>query len=481
MPRSRRESRQSVDIWPGFVDALSTLLLSVIFLLVVFVLGQFFMGQMLQGRDETVNRLQRSVKDLGAKLELESDAAGDLRRNLQRLTQDLNAVAGDRDDLAGRLSRSEADRAALDQRSRQLTGERLTLERTLADLRAGLDRAQQETALSRSELEDARRTFAADRGKLETQLADLVQLRRDIEALRSLRAQLEGRVAELVVAGAAGEEERRRLLAEVGSERDRGKALEARLASSEERTLLAQRELQGREARIDELVRSVESTEGALNAEAQSKANALADVQRLTTEIETLNRKLGLLDSQLTGQEEDIAQKNRQIADLGQRLNLALADQVEELTQFRSDFFGRLRRVLGDREDIRIVGDRFVFQSEVLFGSGEAELGANGQAELAKLATTLKQIAADIPDEIPWVLQVDGHTDRRPISNFRFASNWELSAARAISVGRFLIAQGIPPERVAARGLAEFQPLDTGENEDAYRRNRRIEIKLTTR
>ena len=179
-------------------------------------------------------------------------------------------------------------------------------------------------------------------------------------------------------------------------------------------------------------------------------------------------------DVQISGQASEIT-------DLGRRLNVALASEVEELSRSRSEFFGKLRRVLGDRENVRIVGDRFVFQSEVLFGSGEAEIGAEGRTQLQKLATAFKEITADLPDDLPWVLQVDGHTDRRPISSARFPSNWELSTARAISVARFLIEQGIPPERVAARGFAEFQPLEAGESDEELRRNRRIEVKLTTR
>src|SRR3546814_2610225 len=166
---------------------------------------------------------------------------------------------------------------------------------------------------------------------------------------------------------------------------------------------------------------------------------------------------------------------------LGKRLNVALASKVQELARYRSEFFGRLREILGSREDIRIVGDRFVFQSEILFASGSATIEQDGRPQLARLAGTLKEIAADIPDDIDWVLRVDGHTDRRPIDTLAFPSNWELSTARAVSVVKFLIEQGIPPARLVAAGFGEFQPLDTGNDEIAYRRNRRIEFKLTER
>jgi chemotaxis protein MotB len=169
------------------------------------------------------------------------------------------------------------------------------------------------------------------------------------------------------------------------------------------------------------------------------------------------------------------------IANLGQRLNTALASKVQELAGYRSEFFGRLRKVLGNRQGIQIVGDRFVFQSEVLFASGSDELAPAGRLQMAKLGETLKEISAGIPSDINWVLRVDGHTDRIPIKTLQFPSNWELSAARAISVVKFLVSQGIPANRFAATGFGEFQPLDARNDEFAFRRNRRIELKLDQR
>jgi chemotaxis protein MotB len=201
----------------------------------------------------------------------------------------------------------------------------------------------------------------------------------------------------------------------------------------------------------------------------------------LTRQIALLGEQLRRLDAALELKQQEIDTQSQTIADLGQRLNLALASKVEELAEFRSEFFGRMRRVLGDRQDIRIVGDRFVFQSEVLFASGTADLGPEGRARLTEFVRTLREIVDQLPPELPWVLQVDGHTDKRPINTPRFPSNWELSTARAISVAQFLVSQGLPPERVAATGFAEFQPIAAGDSEEAYRANRRIEIKLTTR
>jgi len=188
------------------------------------------------------------------------------------------------------------------------------------------------------------------------------------------------------------------------------------------------------------------------------------------------------LNTALGAAEADAKSKDAQIVDLGTRLNRALATKVEELARYRSEFFGRLREVIGNRADIRVVGDRFVFQSEVLFPSGSATLADEGRQQIAKLADTLKGLIAQIPEGIDWVLRVDGHTDRVPVNpGSRFSSNWELSQARALAVVMQLIDQGIPPNRLVAAGFGEYQPIDQGDDEISFRRNRRIEFKLTER
>ncbi|MEZ5864246.1 MAG: peptidoglycan -binding protein [Geminicoccaceae bacterium] len=481
MARGRSQRSASVDIWPGFVDALSTLLMVIIFLLAVFVLAQFFLSQQLEGRDAAMTRLEETVAELDRQLGLERDTAADLRRNLTRLSTDLRAALAERDAEADRTDELAAERDRLAETLALSADRELRLGETLEAMRLDRQKIADEAEAARAELEAANATIAADRATLEARLAELVQLRRDIDALAQVRAELEAEIAGQADLLAAGETARADLSAELGAVRDERAALEARLADEEERTRLAQRELDEREIRLDELLRSAASLEAALDAEARDREAALAEVELLNRQINALSIQLAEIDNVLTQKETEIATQSATIADLGERLNVALAAQVEELSRFRSDFFGRLRQVLGDRDDVRIVGDRFVFQSEVLFGSGEAEIGPEGRRQLAKLAATLSAIAAEIPDELPWVLQVDGHTDRRPISTARFPSNWELSTARAISVAEFLIEQGIPPERVAARGFAEFQPLDPADTPSAYRRNRRIEIKLTTR
>ena len=210
-------------------------------------------------------------------------------------------------------------------------------------------------------------------------------------------------------------------------------------------------------------------------------ANALARVELLNQQIAALRRQIGALEQALEASEKRDKESQSKIADLGKRLNVALAKRVQELARYRSDFFGKLREVLGERQDIRIVGDRFVFQAEVLFASGSAEINSVGRAQLEKLAAALIQLEDTIPKEINWVLRIDGHTDVNPISTEQFPSNWELSSARALSVVQYLIEQGVAPKRLVAAGFGEFQPLDTANTAEAYRRNRRIELKLTER
>jgi chemotaxis protein MotB len=428
---SRRTPR-SINIWPGFVDALAALLLVIIFMLLVFVVAEFYLRETLSGRDEALNRLSTQVAELAELLALEQQANADLRLSVAQLSSELQTSLAAQDDLTVKLSEVTA---RADATKGELTQARLELESVL----------------------------------------------RDIEALRTVRDQLEAEVGRLAVAlretedkAASLEDKAAGLVEELTAERDRSKELEARLSTEQERTLLAQREIEEKDIRF-------KATEEALSEEQQLTARQRAQVELLNQQIAALRRQLATIANALEAAETTAKEQKVQIADLGRRLNVALAGKVQELARYRSEFFGRLREILGQRQDIRVVGDRFVFQSEVLFETGSADLGVVGRLQLTRLADTLNEIAPEIPPEIEWVLRIDGHTDSRPISTPEFPSNWELSTARAISVVRFLIDQGIPPGRLAATGFGQFQPLDTGTDEIAFRRNRRIELKLTQR
>lgn len=340
--RSRRRAARTVDYWPGFVDALSTLVLAIVFLLSVFVMVQFFLSQQVTDKDTALQKLNRQIAELTDLLALERVNRRNSEDNLNQVSITLRALEAERSRLLG-----------------------------LADTQAGA---------------------AAD------------------------------------AAGKAG-------------------SLGQQLAT-----------------------------------EKDISARALAQVEALNQQIAALRRQLAALEEALDASEKRDRESQAQIADLGSRLNVALAQKVQELARYRSDFFGRLRQVLGNRNDIRIVGDRFVFQSEVFFDPGQSVLTEQGKVEIDKIANALVDLAREIPPDIPWVLRVDGHTDKRPLSGAgQFKNNWELSTSRAIAVVQYLIAKGISPQKLLAAGFAEFQPLELGENDEAYKRNRRIELKLTER
>ena len=288
----------------------------------------------------------------------------------------------------------------------------------------------------------------------------------------SALARLNAQIAELTEMLALERSENRSLEEEIA-------ALSASLSQTEEqrdalRTQLNQAGAQGETAED-----RISSLQEELEEEQQVSARALARVELLSQQLAALRRQIEELNAALDASEAREEEAKAKIANLGRRLNAALARRVQELSKYRSDFFGRLREVLGDREDIEIVGDRFVFQAGVFFDTGSADINPAGQEELVKLAAILNQLEDEIPDEINWVLRVDGHTDKRPITTAAFPSNWELSSQRAVNVVKFLIDKGVPPDRLVAAGFGEFQPLAEGQSEDALRRNRRIELKLT--
>ncbi|MDJ0686400.1 MAG: peptidoglycan -binding protein [Alphaproteobacteria bacterium] len=448
-----RRQRQNFDIWPGFVDALATLLMVIIFLLMIFVVSQLYLNEALVGRDQALDRLNRQIADMAEQLNLERAASDDLRANVESLSSQLRSSLARRDEIERQVSALRQERNAIlarlenSQEERgQLTAVLRDLETRLAESETLISERDQELSQSRDALEDAFATIEADKETIQAQLGELDQLSQDIDALQALRDELLTSVADLEAAN---------------------QVQEAELLGQEEQLEEQAAELQSRLRAIDE------QTEAALLARAEAA--------RLAQQIEALNAQIGELAALLDASEKKDAEQQAQIVDLGRRLNVALASQVQELARYRSEFFGKLRQILGNRRDIQVVGDRFVFQSEVLFDQGSDALGVEGQLQMGQLARTLIEISSDIPAEINWVLRVDGHTDKIPISTARFPSNWELSTARAISVVKFLKDQGIPASRLAATGFAEFQPLDPRDDEIALRRNRRIELKLTER
>jgi chemotaxis protein MotB len=478
--RIRRAPRTS-EIWPGFVDALSTLLMVIIFLLVVFMLAHNFLTVTLSGRDEALDRLDRQVAELAELLSLEQKTTADLRAGLAELAAQFDDVSAERDDLSTRLLATTIERDDLSTRLLATTVERDALELRLKETTVQAAAAQADAEALRTARAEAQQTNAADRDTLEVALAEIESLRRDIATLRAVRADLEGQVRLLATSLDERNQRIANLETESGAVRDRARELEARLADEAERTSLAQSEIKERDIRLNELRLALQQGDEELTQEKEFSAQANARIELLNQQIVALRQQLKGIAEALEAAEKMAAEQKVVISDLGRRLNVALASKVEELQRYRSEFFGRLRTLLGGHPGIRIEGDRFVFQSDVLFASGSAQLDQRGKVQMGQLANTLLDIARHIPRDISWILRVDGHTDKVPIRTSQFQSNWELSTARAISVLRFLVESGVPPNRLAATGFGEFQPIDARDDEIAYRRNRRIELKLTNR
>lgn len=422
---AKRRAARSVSVWPGYVDALSALLMVVIFVLLIFVVAYFLLSEILSGQESELAVLHRRLNELTRSLGLEQERSKQLVTEVTELSEIVSFLTEEKEKLGSRVA--------------ELSRESMT------------------------KSED-----------LKSQLLLITSLQEDINALRLVRQELERRVGELAASLEAKE-------TEIGTQRDRSKALEARLADEKERTVLAQKEIDQRDIRIQALSALVGDQKSALDEERRLSADARAEVAFLNRQITNLRLQLEEISRALQVAEVEKKDMEANLEDLGRRLNIALARQVNVLEQYRSEFFGRLKEILGNNPHMRIEGDRFVFQAELLFDSGSARLGEEGKGHLTKLATTLLSLSRRIPKDINWVLRIDGHTDRVPIHNERFASNWELSTARAVSVVRFLADQGIPENRMLAAGLSKFHPIDPADTPEAYRKNRRIEIKLTSR
>jgi chemotaxis protein MotB len=474
MARRRGLTGEGLNAWPGYVDALSTLLMVIIFVLLVFVLAQAFLSVTLSGRDQALERLNRQMAELSDMLSLERGHSNELRTSLARLSRDLQTVTAARDALAQQLAglRAERDRLAADRDA--LKADRDKIAARLADADLQMQAAQARSAQLQGQLAEAAKRNDATAQQAADTAAKLTDTERQLAAAQATLAEMKRQQAELDRTVQTDKE-----------------TLQAKLSE------LAQLDEQVRNlsALRDELERQAQDAAVRATTEQQRReamAAQLADEKRLgetaRAQIAALNEQMAQLRAQLAAVSHalDVAEaagkdKDVQIANLSARLNTALAQKVEELQRYRSDFFGRLREVLANRPGIQIVGDRFVFQSEVLFPVGSADLTQAGQEEINKLASTLKDIEKEIPPDMHWILRVDGHADKQPVIGGAFASNWELSAQRAINVVKLLIADGIPPERLAATGFADYQPLDPADTPEAYAKNRRIEIRLTDR
>jgi chemotaxis protein MotB len=458
MARMRRRGENGLDAWPGYVDALSTLLMVIIFVLLVFVLAQAFLTATLAGRNETLVQVRTELQRLTNALSLEKGQNVDLQVSISKLNRDLATTLAARDTLNSQLAvltkSAQADRATIAARTAELANVQTELNRTvttdqatiaarnaeLARLQAELNKivtADQATIAARTAevaklQEELNKTVTIDKATITARLADIARLESQTQALMALRDELEKKAQNAAAAAMTEQERRAALQVQLASEQKLGETAKAQIA------LLNQQ------------------------------------VAELRAQFASVQDALGI--EKLRAHDKDL-----EITNLGAKLNAALVEKVEELRQYRSEFFGKLRTLLADKPGIQVVGDRFVFQSEVLFAVSKAELTPAGAAQMKDIAATIRDIAATIPPELRWILRVDGHTDPQPLKGGIFVSNWELSSARAITVVKLLISFGVPPEHLAATGFGEFQPFGPGDTEDAFAKDRRIELRLTDR
>ncbi|MCO6439659.1 MAG: peptidoglycan -binding protein [Nitrococcus mobilis] len=439
MFEAQRRGRYSLNIWPGFVDSLATVLLVFVFVLLLFVVGQSYLSYVLTGQSQALERLHAQVDQLAQTLSLERERKAQVEARLSRVYQQLHATLAER-----------------------------------AQLRSDLQLSQAKVHQLQADIAQANERVSVSQRQLKLRLSEIASLQADIDTLRKVRETLEAKVGELAshLAHSRGQ---------LAAARDRTKALKAQLAEAQQRTQLAQQTLRRREVRIQDLVAQVEERQKALARQHRLSAAADDKLSALRRQIQALQEQIGALAAALQSSKQTVASQKVQIRRLGEQLNVALVKKVKELSYYRSEFFGRLRQVLGDVPEIRVVGDRFMFQSELFFPSGSAQIAAPGKDKLDRLATVLEEVSRRIPDDVDWVLQVDGHTDRRPIHTTRFPSNWELSTARALSIVHYLVTRGVPPNRLAAAGYGQYDPLDSRDSPQAFARNRRIELRLTSR
>ena len=463
MGLSRR--RDSSMIWPGFVDAVTTLLMVMMFVLTIFTVMQAVLRDTITTQGAELNELNAQVAQLADALGLERQRAKGLQSDLTIALADVARLGDEKTALAADLATARGEIDAAAEAARLAAARREALQALVADLQAKgkTDAAALATANAKISQAEAERlvdaaALAELRAKLDTSKDELAALTLSLEAKRKEAEEVLTLLAAARAKAAEGEEK--------GTLLDVAKA---QLTEEQQKNVASARKLTLLNEQLAALRAQLGDLQGLLDA--ASARDAAAQVQ-----LETLGSQLNTALAQVAAE-----QKSRAEMEAAERKRLEAENA--DLARFRSEFFGQLSQLLSGREGVRVVGDRFVFSSEVLFTPGAADLAVEGQAQIAGVVATLNEIAKQIPPGIDWIIRVDGHTDNVPLSGTGdFADNWELSQARALSVVRYMVDElGFPPDRLAATGFAEFQPVATGDSAEDRAQNRRIELKLTER
>lgn len=454
LSRLGNRGRPSDFTWPGFVDALASLLMVFVFVLMVFVIIQANLSFRISGQDSRITALQNELLELGSLLNMERETNLQLSSELSNAQLKVTSLEGDNEQLLSQL------------------------------------------ASLQTELSDREDEIIAQQADISALSSQIFELEDNLESARSLADERSDEIEALILRLTASAEafaeqsdafnnqaiELQQSITLAKDREERISILDSKIENLNAKNTLTQEELSEKQRLLliaeQALLKKAEELKSANNASNEAKA----EIDKLLASTTALRLEIQKLSNLLADKERQSINDKIAIADLGKKLNSALATRVQDLQKFRSEFFGQLREVLKNRSEVRVVGDRFIFQSEVLFATGQANISDAGKEQLAEIASALREIDEVIPKDIPWVLQIEGHTDSDPIAdNPFFKDNWDLSTERALSVVRFLRSEGIPANRLAAAGYGEFQPIDTQNSEAAKQRNRRIELKLTQR
>ena len=454
LSRLGNRSRLSDFTWPGFVDGLASLLMVFVFVLMVFVIIQANLAFRISGQDSRITALQRDLLELGNILNIERETNSQLLSELSDTKVLMSALETDNKQLLSQITFLQEELSDKEEIIIAKEADISSLSSQLFELEDNLNAARAISEQRGDEIKSLIFRLTANEKELDEKSTAFkkqqIELKKNLELIEentALISTLKSEISDL-------------------SEQNNFNA--ANLAEKEKLLLIAERAL----------LKKAEELAAANNSSNEAKA----EIDKLLINTNTLRQEIQKLNSLLAEKERESINDKIAIADLGKKLNSALASRVQDLQKFRSEFFGQLREILENRSEVRVVGDRFIFQSEVIFATGQANVSAAGKDQLADIASALREIEKSIPENIPWVLQIEGHTDSDPIANSSiFRDNWDLSTERALSVVRFLRSEGISANRLAAAGYGEFQPIDSGNSAASKQRNRRIELKLTQR
>ena len=440
-------------IWPGFVDVLASTLMVIIFVVLLFTVAQVYLGDLVVGKNEEIQNLEKTI-------EIQDETI--VEQDLSLSDKEITLL--ERQEVIKQL---DTELEILDNEIKAKQSE-ISEKESLLNFKDSLIDKQ---ALNINELNEI---IARITEELSLSLQEKEVLR---DNLFSLKQEQENLKIQLQDMGGENQE----LIGQLNFSQSRIQSLLESLSSSQGENEILETQISSVENQNKSLKDQITSLEQNSISQTLNLNEALAQISRLSEDIKILSNEILLLNNLLESKEAEIASNKIELGELGDRLNRVLTSELFKLQKYKSEFFGQLSETLGQREDIQIKGDRFIFQSEILFESGSADIQAGGKVALSLIAKTLIDLSNQIPTDLNWILQVDGHTDKIPIATDRFPSNWELSHARALEVLKFFIQQGIPAERLSANGYGEHQPISLGSSPEDLKLNRRIELKITQR